>query len=131
MPSGILHLQDRCAINLPQEVTPIFVDLSGPQSLRARFWPKQILNIPDVASVVGLTREAVYKQLRLGQCSLRIHTSGSGRMKVRLDDLIAWLYPDKIQAHPVFFAPSGTIPGTTTQQLKRNPGRPRKQCRTG
>ena len=70
------------------QVTPVFVDLTGPQSIRARFWPKQILNIPDVAFVVGLTREGLYKQIRLGQCSLLIHKSGSGLMKVRLDDLI-------------------------------------------
>jgi hypothetical protein len=104
------------------QVTPVFVDLTGPQSIRARFWPKQILNIPDVAFVVGLTREGLYKQIRLGQCSLRIQTSGSGLMKVRIDDLIAWLYPEQIQAHPVFSAPSDT----TTQAVKRKPGRPRK-----
>ena len=108
------------------QVTPVFVDLTGPQSIRARFWPKQILNIPDVASVVGLTREGLYKQIRLGQCSLLIHKSGSGLMKVRLDDLIAWIYPEQIQAHPVFSAPSGTIQGATTQAVKRKPGRPRK-----
>ena len=101
----------------------IFVDLTGPQALRARFWPRQILSIPDVASVIGLTREAIYKQIRLGQCDLRIQKSGSGLMKVRLDDLIAWIYPENIQAQPFFSAPSGT----TTPIQKRKPGRPRKQ----
>jgi len=104
---------------------PIFVDLSGPQALRARFWPKQILSIPDVASVFGITREAIYKQIRLGQCSLKVQKSEAGLLKVRLDDLIAYIYPEQIQAHPVFSATSGTIQGTT-EKTRSKPGRPRK-----
>lgn len=108
-------------------ISPIFVDLTGPQAIRARFWPRQILSVQDVASVLGLTREAVYKQIRRGQCSLPIHKSGSGLMKVRLDDLISWLYPEQIQAHPIFSSPLGT----TDQPQKRKPGRPRKTVIVG
>ena len=115
----------------PQPHQSIFVDLTGPQAIRARFWPRQILNVQDVASVLGLTREAVYKQIRLGQCSLPIHRSGSGRMKVRLDDLISWIYPEQIQAQPVFSSFLGTNQGTTIQPGKRRPGRPRKKVIAG
>lgn len=95
----------------------------GALLLAQQFFPKHRLSVPDVCPVLGLSRDGFYKRLRTGKLNLRIRQDECGKKWILLSDLISYLYPEQIQAHPVLSSPSGT----TSTVLKRKPGRPRKQ----
>ena len=69
---------------------------SGPEALRAFFFPRQILQIQEAARNIGISREALYKRQWRGDHALKIRKpSGKGRQFIILEDLIAFLYPQK------------------------------------
>lgn len=93
--------------------------LSGPQALRAFFFPRQTVQIQEAARIMGISREAVYKRIWKGNNTLKISKTGSGRQFILLEDLISYLYPSP--------SPSVTSSLTTSSSTpSRGPGRPRK-----
>ena len=67
---------------------------SGPEALRAFFFPRQILQIQEAARIIGICREALYKRQWRGQNSLKISKHpGTGRQFIILEDLISFLFP--------------------------------------
>ncbi len=75
--------------NPPQDFT-----FSGPEALRAYFFPRQTIQIQEAARILGVGREAIYKRQWRGDESLRIRKRpGNGRQFILLDDLIAYLFP--------------------------------------
>jgi len=59
--------QDFRNTNLPQNF-----QLSGPEALRAFFFPRQIIQIQEAAKILGVGREAIYKRIWRGDHSLKI-----------------------------------------------------------
>ena len=88
--------------------------LSGPDALRAYFFPRQVLHLNESAECLGLSYSHFYRRIQAGTLDLRIRKNEVGERFVLLDDLIAYL-----------FAPEKT-PSSLHPAKKRGPGRPRK-----
>jgi predicted DNA-binding transcriptional regulator AlpA len=91
--------------------------LSGPDALRAYFEPRQILQLKESASVVGLSYSRFYRRIQAGTLSLKIRKNEIGERFVLLDDLIDYLFGPTTD--PASFPPPTGAP-------KRKSGRPRK-----
>ena len=105
--------------------SPENFNFSGPEALRAFFFPRQTLQMKEAARVLGIGREALYKrQWRGGGFALRISQRAGGRQYVLLEDLIAYLFP---QENPLPTAPANAQSDYTNGVIteKRKPGRPR------
>lgn len=63
---------------------------SGPEALRAYFFPRQTVQIQEAARIIGVGREAMYRRDRGIKFRKR---PGSGRQFILLDDLISYLFP--------------------------------------
>lgn len=93
---------------------------SGPEALRAYFFPRQTVQIQEAARVIGVGREAMYRGSADG---LKFSRRPSGRQFVLLDDLIAYLFPSS--------QPENPEPSTTSSEnytigaTEKKPGRPR------
>ena len=103
---------------------PEHFHFSGPEALRAYFFPRQAIQIQEAARVIGKGREALYKRQWRGDNSLKISKPpGSGRQFILLDDLIAYLFPPE---NPLPTAPANaTSECTNGVTAKSKPGRPR------
>ncbi|OOH72649.1 hypothetical protein [Leptospirillum ferriphilum] len=117
---------------------PEHFHFSGPEALRAYFFPRQAIQIQEAARVIGIGREALYKRKWRGDQSLKISKRpGSGRQFILLDDLISYLFPpeNSLQAAPAN-TPSDCTNGVISAK-KKKPGRPRgsknkqKTCNKG
>ncbi len=99
---------------------------SGPEVLRAYFFPRQILQIQEAARIIGICREALYKRQWRGQNSLKISKHpGTGRQFIILDDLIAFLYPQKTDKKIDLPATSSVNYRNGVMAEKKKRGRPR------
>ncbi|MHB1562646.1 MAG: hypothetical protein ACYCXP_00900 [Leptospirillum sp.] len=101
-------------------------NFSGPEALRAFFFPRQTLQIQEAARILGIGREALYKRLWRGDTSLKIcKRPGSGRQFILLDNLICYLFPS--QENPLTDPPEKASSDYTNAafQEKRKVGRPR------
>jgi hypothetical protein len=98
----------------PSTVTP--TGLSGPDALRAYYFPRQILHLNEASQCLNMSYPHFYRRIRAGTLGLRIRKNEVGERYVLLDDLIAYLFPPADQ-------PSSS-PASTR---KRGPGRPRKE----
>ena len=97
---------------------------SGPEALRAFFFPRQTVQMQEAARVLGIGREALYKRQWKGGFALKISKRPGGRQYVLLDDLIAYLFP---QENPPQTAPDNAQSDYTNGVIseKRKAGRPR------
>ena len=99
---------------------------SGPEALRAFFFPRQIVQIQEAARIIGISRESLYKRQWRGDHSLKIRKPpGKGRQFIILEDLIAFLFPhetdEKIDLPATLSV--NYINGVVAEKKKR--GRPR------
>ncbi len=107
--------------NPPQDFT-----FSGPEALRAYFFPRQTIQIQEAARIIGVGREALYKRQWRGDESLKIRKRpGNGRQFILLDDLISYLFPSSIPENPELqtTSPENYTNGVAVEGKKR--GRPR------
>ncbi|AKS23483.1 hypothetical protein ABH19_06580 [Leptospirillum sp. Group II 'CF-1'] len=100
-------------------------NFSGPEALRAYFFPRQAIQIQEAARVIGIGREALYKRKWRGDQSLKISKRpGSGRQFILLDDLIAYLFPQENPLSPLSDNASSDCTNGVIPE-KRKAGRPR------
>lgn len=106
--------------NPPQDFT-----FSGPEALRAYFFPRQTIQIQEAARIIGVGREALYKRQWRGDESLKIRKRpGNGRQFILLDDLISYLFPFATPENPELQATSfDDYTNGVVERKKR--GRPR------
>ena len=97
---------------------------SGPEALRAYFFPRQTVQIQEAARVLGVGRENMYRADWSGR-GLPFRRRPSGRQFILLDDLIAYLFPSATPKNPESKATSGEnyTNGVVVEGKKR--GRPR------
>ena len=94
---------------------------SGPEALRAYFFPRQTVQIQEAARIIGVGREAMYRGSVDG---LRFSRRPSGRQFILLDDLIFFVFPSNPPESP-------EIPGSSSESYTngvtegKKPGRPR------
>ncbi len=67
---------------------------SGPEALRAYFFPRQTLQIQEAARVLGVGRENMYRADWASR-GLVFRRRPSGRQFILLDDLISYLFPSE------------------------------------
>jgi len=72
-------------------LSPGDFELSGPALLRKTFFPRHRLTITDLAKVLGLSRDRIYKRLHAGKLDLKISYDEAGRPFVGLDDLVEYV----------------------------------------
>jgi len=101
-----------------------FSSLSGPQALRAHFFPRQTLQIQEAAKILGVARETLYRRSYRGTNGLKISGGNGSRQYVLLEDLIAYLFPSSINNTDAPSAPPQPEP-------IRKVGRPRKSTTGG
>ena len=96
---------------------------SGPEALRAYFFPRQTLQIQEAARVLGVGRENMYRADWAGR-GLVFRRRPSGRQFILLDDLIAYLFPSE--------TPDNSLHSTTSSKnctigvpKEKRRGRPR------
>lgn len=89
-------------------------DLAAPNLLRKHFFPRQRLRITEVAPIVGLSRDRLYKRIKANRLNLKIQYDEAGLPFVTVEDLISYLYP----AHP-------SQPSPSSDPIRKR-GRPRK-----
>lgn len=65
---------------------------SGPEALRAYFFPRQTIQIQEAARVLGVGRENMYRADWAAR-GLKFRKRPSGRQFILLDDLISYLFP--------------------------------------
>ena len=97
--------------NTPSTVTP---GLSGPDALRAYFFPRQVLRLKEAAQCIGQSYSHFFRRVQAGTLDLKIRKNEIGERYVLLDDLIFYIFP------PDEPATSSPPP------VKKRPGRPRK-----
>ena len=76
--------------NPPQDFS-----FSGPEALRAYFFPRQTVQIQEAARVLGVGRENMYRADWAGR-GLKFQKRPGGRQYILLDDLISYLFPSSI-----------------------------------
>lgn len=102
---------------------PEHFHFSGPEALRAYFFPRQAVQIQEAARILGKGREALYKRQWRGDNSLKISRRPGGRQYILLDDLIAYLFPPE---NPLPTAPANAPSECTNGVIpQRKAGRPR------
>ena len=97
----------------PSTVTP---GLSGPDALRAYFFPRQILRLGESAECLGMSYAHFYRRVQAGTLNLKIRKNEVGERFVLLDDLVAYIFP-----------PSETA---SSPPSKKKSGRPRGASKT-
>ena len=97
----------------PSTVTP--PGLSGPDALRAYYFPRQVLRLKEAALCLNYSYSHFFRRIQSGTLDLKIRKNEVGERFVLLDDLIAYIFPTE-QATP---PPPAKI-------AKTKPGRPRK-----
>jgi len=102
-------------------LSPGDFELSGPALLRKTFFPRHRLTITDLAKVLGLSRDRIYKRMYADKLDLKISYDEAGRPFVVLDDLVEYLYPSS----PPSLA-TATTPAHKNNIKKPGPSRPRK-----
>lgn len=105
--------------NPPQDFT-----FSGPEALRAYFFPRQTIQIQEGARILGVGRENMYRADWAGR-GLKLQKRPGGRQYILLDDLISYLFPSSIPENPELQATSSGnyTNGVEVEGKKR--GRPR------
>ncbi len=98
---------------------------SGPESLRAYFFPRQVLQIQETARILGIRREALYKRLWRGDKSLKIRKSPGGRQYILLDDLISYLFDSETTKNKELESPSSSNCTHSVLEERKKRGRPR------
>ena len=93
----------------------------GALLLAQQFQPKHRLTIQDVCPVLGLSRDGLYKRLRMGKLNLKIRNDEYGKKFILLSDLISYLFPEISDSLTAM--PSGT-PELPFAKEKSRPGRP-------
>jgi hypothetical protein len=73
---------------------------SGPEALRAFFFPRQTVQIQEAAIIIGRGREALYKRQWHGDTSLKISKRPGGRQFILLEDLISYLFQSSRTENP-------------------------------
>ncbi len=58
--------------------------------IRKMFYPRQVLTIPDVAPLLGVSKQALYKRLQGGSFPLPVRVEGK-RHRILIDDLVRYL----------------------------------------
>ena len=106
------------SLNRPSTVTP--PGLSGPDALRAYFFPRQVLRLNESAECLGMSYSHFYRRVQAGTLDLRIRKNEVGERYVLLDDLISYIFP-----------PSETDSSSPPSAKKAKPGRPRKGTEGG
>lgn len=102
------------SLNRPSTVTP--PGLSGPDALRAYFFPRQVLRLNESAECLGMSYSHFFRRVQAGTLALKIRKNEVGERFVLLDDLISYIFPA-----------SGTDSATSSPpSAKKKPGRPRK-----
>ena len=113
--------------NLPKNF-----ELSGPEALRAFFFPRQIIQIQEAARILGIGREALYKRIWRGDHSLKIRKFPGGRQYVLLDDLISYLLGSETTPSQNLESPSSAnYTNGVTDEPKKKRGRPRGSKNNG
>lgn len=69
--------------------------LNGTELLFKQFLPRHRLTIPEIAPLLGIKKDALWKRLREGKCDLKIRQDEHGTCYVTLTDLAKYLYPDE------------------------------------
>ena len=86
----------------PSTVTP--PGLSGPDALRAYFFPRQRLHLNESAECLGISYSHFFRRIQAGTLDLRIRKNEVGERYVLLDDLISYIFPpsepDSSSPHP-------------------------------
>ena len=95
---------------------------SGPEALRAFFFPRQTIQIQEAARVLGIGREAMYRGSAAG---LKFSRRPSGRQFVLLDDLISYLFRSHQPENPETTTTSSENFPIGAMEKKKKPGRPR------
>lgn len=67
--------------------------LSGPDALRAYFFPRQILRLGESAECLGMSYSHFFRRVQAGTLALRIRKNEVGERFVLLDDLISYIFP--------------------------------------
>ena len=96
----------------PSTVT--IAGLSGPDALRAYFFPRQVLRLNESAECLGMTYSHFFRRVQAGTLGLKIRKNEVGERFVLLDDLIAYIFPPEESASSPLPSPKAKI------------GRPRK-----
>nr|EES52025.1 MAG: hypothetical protein UBAL3_94580001a [Leptospirillum ferrodiazotrophum] len=98
-------------------------NFSGPEALRAYFFPRQTVQIQEAARIIGVGREAIYKRQWRGNTALRLsRRPGSKRQFILLDDLISYLFPPE---NPLPASSDNAQSDCTNGVTTKKPGRPR------
>lgn len=95
---------------------------SGPEALRAFFFPRQTVQIQEAARIIGVGREAMYRRDRGIQFKKR---PGNGRQFILLDDLISYLFPSSQSENPEQDTSPEKDCTNGVAEEKKKPGRPR------
>ena len=105
----------------PQKSSPLTPGLSGPDALRAFFFPRQILRLNEASTCLGMTYSHFFRRIQAGTLSLKIRKNEVGERFVLLDDLISYIFP-----------PSETdLAASSPPSAKKKTGRPRKSAEGG
>ena len=104
----------------PSTVTP--PGLSGPDALRAYFFPRQVLRLNESAECLGMSYSHFFRRVQAGTLDLKIRKNEVGERFVLLDDLISYIFPP---SEP----DSSSLP--PAKKAKAKPGRPRKGTEGG
>ena len=99
--------------------------VSGPEALRAYFFPRQVLQIQETARILGIRREALYKRLWRGDESLKIRKFPSGRQYILLEDLISYLFDSETSKNKELESLSSANCTHSVLEERKKPGRPR------
>lgn len=93
---------------------------SGPEALRAYFFPRQTVQIQEAARIIGVGREAMYRRDRGIPFRRR---PGNGRQYILLEDLISYLFPHNQSENPEIPATSieNYTNGVIEEKKRRRP----------
>lgn len=91
--------------------------LSGPDALRAFFFPRQILRLNEASTCLGMSYSHFYRRIQAGTLHLKIRKNEIGERFVLLDDLIFYLFPA---------SETDSASSPSPAPKKRKSGRPRK-----
>ena len=100
-------------------ITSELLELSGSARIRALFHPRQRVGLIEAGKLIGLSYHQLHRRIQQGKLNLRIRRDEFAQMFVTIDDLAAYLYPDRDDDHA---CPVSSPPPPP----KRKSGRPRK-----
>lgn len=98
--------------------------LTGAELLFKQFLPKHRLTIPEIAPLLGIKKDALWKRLREGKCDLKIRQDEHGTCYVTLTDLACYLYPDDMS----FFPPDAPPPRTGRGRPRGSKNKPKAKA---